>query len=51
MPERDPTEDPKKKTDKPPPRKAEPDDKHETQERARLDPLADEIPSICRGID
>lgn len=50
MPEREPTEDPKM-TLKPLPRKVEPDDKHEAHERARLDPLADEIPSICRGID
>ena len=35
----------------PPPRKAEHEDDREARERTRVDPLADENPAICRGMD
>ena len=50
MPTRDP-QDNRKQPVKVPPRSTEPQDEHETRERSGLDPLADENPAICRGID
>jgi len=35
----------------PQPRKLEHDEQQEARERSRIDPFADENPSICRGID
>lgn len=35
----------------PTPRKAEQDHEREPRERTRIDPYADENPSICRGMD
>jgi len=48
-----PTFEPKeaKTSPKPPPRKAKPEEDREERERSCADPLADENPAICRGID
>jgi hypothetical protein len=35
----------------PQPRKASHEEQPEARERSRIDPFADENPSICRGID